>query len=149
MRRQIGLSLAALAIAARANMPCRAEEVKEPRFEVYTGADYDWPHRKRHLIARLSVFGPVTQPGFRLKLDGLADIYGDTDASLFSGKFMAADLKNVSNLRPATNSITVAPRSSSMRARPVRCRRGYTIPLARSCRRVPSAPRQRSKPIGR
>ena len=39
MRRPIGLSLAA--IAALASMPCRAEEVKEPRFEVYMGADYD------------------------------------------------------------------------------------------------------------
>ena len=98
MRRQIGSSLAALAIAARANMPCWAEEVKEPRFEVYMGADSDG--RTANVTSSLvwSVFGPVTQPGFRLKLDGLADIYGDTDASLFSAKFMAADLKNVSNL---------------------------------------------------
>ena len=98
MRRQIGWSLAALAIAALASMPCRAEEVKEPRYEVYTGADSDG--RTANVTTSLvwSAFGPVTQTGFRLKLDSLADIYGDTDAPLFSAKFMAADLKSVSDL---------------------------------------------------
>jgi hypothetical protein len=43
-------------------------------------------------------FGPVTEPGFRLKLDGLGDVYGETDASLLSNKFLAAGLKDVSDL---------------------------------------------------
>lgn len=84
MRRQIGLPLAALAIAALASMPCRAEEVEEPRFEVYTGANYDG--RTGNVASSLNwgVFNPVTQSGFRLKLDGLADIYGVSNAPLSS-----------------------------------------------------------------
>jgi len=99
MRRQIGLPLAALAIAiaALASMPCRAEEVEEPRFEVYMGADSDG--RTANVTTSLvwGAFGPVTQTGFRLKLDGLGDI-DSTDAHLITAKLMGAELKSVSDL---------------------------------------------------
>ena len=99
MRRQIGLPLAALAIAiaALASMPCRAEEVEEPRFEAYMGADSDG--RTANVTTSLvwGAFGPVTQTGFRLKLDGLGDI-DSTDAHLITAKLMGAELKSVSDL---------------------------------------------------
>ncbi len=100
MRGQIGMTLAAFAVAAPANVACLADgiDAPQPRIEVYTGANYDG--RTGNLTSSLiwGVFSPVTQPGFRLKLDGIADLYGETNAPLFSSKFMAADLKNVSNL---------------------------------------------------
>jgi hypothetical protein len=40
-----------------------------------------------------SPFSPVAGPGFRIKLDGLANVYGDSNASVFSSNFLAADLK--------------------------------------------------------
>ncbi len=99
MRGITGTFLAALAMAAQTNMPCRAEETgaPKPRFEVYNGAYYDG--RTGNLTSSLvwGVFGSVTQPGFRLKLDSIADLYGQTNAPLFSSKFVAAGLKNVSN----------------------------------------------------
>jgi hypothetical protein len=42
-----------------------------------------------------SPFGPVAGPGFRIKLDGLASVYGDTNASVLSSNFLAADLKTL------------------------------------------------------
>jgi hypothetical protein len=99
MRGQIGMLLAALAVA-QINRPCRADGINapEPRFEVYTGAYYDGRSGNLNSSFVWGVFSPVTQPGFRLKLDGITDLYGQTNAPLFSSKFMAAGLKNVSNL---------------------------------------------------
>ncbi len=97
MRRILQTSLA---LAAAAVGPCRADEsaASGPRFETYIGADYD--SRAASLISSSvwSVFSPVNQPGFRLKVDGLADVYGDTNASVFSSSFMAADLEGVGDI---------------------------------------------------
>jgi hypothetical protein len=100
MRWQIGSSLAALAIAASANMPCWADgpSAEEPRFEVYVGAGYDGRTADITTSGVWSVFGPVTQSGFRLKLDGLGDISGATDASVLSSNFMPTGLKDVTDL---------------------------------------------------
>jgi hypothetical protein len=100
MRRQIGLPLAAIAIAiaALASMPCRAGEVKEPRFEAYTGADTDG--RTANIASSLvwGVFGPVTQPGFRLKLDSLAGIYEEMDTSVVPSRPLGISQKNVTDV---------------------------------------------------
>ncbi len=95
MRRTFQTSLAVAALAAG---PCWADDPSPgPRFETYIGADYDG--RAASLVSNTvwGVFGPVTQPGFRLKLDGLADVYGNSNAAVFSSSFMAADLKSVSD----------------------------------------------------
>ena len=93
-------SLWAFAIAGIASLypqgsPCLAEEAGQaaPRFETYMGADYGG--RSASISSRLiwSAFGPVTEPGFRLKLDGLSNVFGDTNAGVFSSGFLAADIK--------------------------------------------------------
>ncbi len=95
-----GIFQTSLALAAAAAGPCCAEDSASsgPRFETYIGADYDG--RAASLVSNTvwSVFGPITQPGFRLKLDGLADVYGNSNAAVFSSSFMAADLKSVSDI---------------------------------------------------
>ena len=79
-------------------MPCRAEEVKEPRFEVYTGADTDG--RTANVASSLvwGVFGPVTQPGFRLKLDSLAGIYEEVDTSVVPSRPLGISQKSVTDV---------------------------------------------------
>lgn len=88
------------ALAARAVAPCQAgdSDASAPRFETYVGADYDGRAASLNSSSVWSVFSPVNQPGFRLKLDGLADVYGDTGASVFSNSFMAADLKDLGDI---------------------------------------------------
>ena len=100
MRWQIGLSLAALAIAAPANMPCWADSpsAEELRYEVYVGAGYDSRAANLSSSTVWSPFDPVNQSGFRLKFDGLAGLYGETDASPFSGNYMLACEKDVADL---------------------------------------------------
>ena len=100
MRWQIGLSLAALAITAPANMPCFADSpsAEELRYEVYVEAGYDSRTADITTSCVWSAFGPVTQSGFRLKLDELTNIYGQTDASLLSGNFVAAGLNETTDL---------------------------------------------------
>ncbi len=100
MRWQIGLSLAALAITAPANMPCFADSpsAEELRYEVYVGAGSDSRTADITTSCVWSAFGPVTQSGFRLKLDELTNIYGQTDASLLSGNFVAAGLNETTDL---------------------------------------------------
>jgi hypothetical protein len=44
------------------------------------------------------VFGPIDQPGFRLKVDGFASVNGETNANVFSSAFMASDLKALSDV---------------------------------------------------
>ncbi len=99
MRRHLEISLA-LAAAAATVGPCGADEpnASGPRFETYVGADYDGRAASLTSSSVWSVFGPLNQPGVRLKLDGLADVYGDTNASVFSNGFMAADLKGLSDI---------------------------------------------------
>ncbi len=100
MRWQIRSSLAALGIAASANMPCRADgpSAAEPRYEVYGEGDYNGHMANLTTSVVWSVFGPVTQPGFRLKLDGLTDVCSWTDASFFSSNFMAVGLKDAADV---------------------------------------------------
>ena len=61
MRWQIGLSLAALAITAPANMPCCADgpSAEELRYEVYVGAGDD--SRTANLYLKLP-FGALSVP---------------------------------------------------------------------------------------
>jgi hypothetical protein len=97
MRRVIQFCFPILAFAATTVPPCTAESAggAGPRFETYLGADYD--SRAAALMSSTvwSPFGPVAGPGFRIKLDGLASVYGDTNASVFSSNFLAADLKTL------------------------------------------------------
>ncbi len=97
MRSLIQFYFFALAFAAVAGSPCAAESSASagPRFETYLGADYDGRAAGLTTSTVWSPFGPVAGPGFRIKLDGLASIYGDTNASVFSSNFLAADLKNL------------------------------------------------------
>ena len=62
------------------------------------GPNYDGRAASPASSSVWSVFGPLNQPGFRLKLDGLADVYGNTNASVFSNGFMAADLKGLGDI---------------------------------------------------
>ena len=96
MRRHLEISLA---LAAAAVGPCWAEEsASGPRFETYVGADYDGRAASLVSSSVWSVFSPVNQPGFRLKFDGLADVYGNTNAAVFSSSFIAADLKGLGDI---------------------------------------------------
>jgi hypothetical protein len=95
MRRFIQFCCSALAFAA-ASVPVFAAESSsggEPNLEMYAGGDYDG--RAGALTSSIvwSPFDPVAAPGFRIKLDGLGSIYGNTNASIFSSNFLAADLK--------------------------------------------------------
>jgi len=65
------------------------------RFETYAGADYDGRAASLTSSTVWSPFGPLNEPGFRLKLDGLADVYGNSNASVFSSSFLAADVKGL------------------------------------------------------
>jgi hypothetical protein len=97
MRRFIQFCFSALAFVAAAVPQSAAESSggEEPRFETYVGADYDGRAAALTSSTVWSPFDPVAGPGFRIKLDGLASVYGDTNASVFSGNFLAADLKTL------------------------------------------------------
>lgn len=85
-----------MAVAVTAFTPCKADEAgPAPRFETYAGADYDGRAASLYTSTVWSVFSPVNQEGFRLKLDGLANVYGNTNASVFSSSFTAAALKGI------------------------------------------------------
>ena len=95
MRRSIQFCFSALAFAVAAVPPCAAESSSDaaPRFETYVGGDYDGRAAALTSSTVWSPFSPVAGEGFRIKLDGLASTYGDTNASVFSSNFLAADLK--------------------------------------------------------
>jgi hypothetical protein len=85
-----------MAVAAMALSPCKADDAASgPRLETYAGADYDGRAASLYTSTVWSVFSPVNQEGLRLKLDGLANVYGNTNASVFSSSFAAADLKGI------------------------------------------------------
>jgi hypothetical protein len=101
MRWQAGASAAAFSIAAMMNAVCWADGLAppaEPRYEVYTGSDYNG--RSADLTSSLvwGAFGPVTQPGFLVKFDALGDLYGETTATLFSKGFLLTDIKSLDAL---------------------------------------------------
>ncbi len=70
---------------------CLADGV--PRFETYVTADYSARAAALASSTVWSLFGPIDQPGFRLKVDGFASVNGETNANVFSSAFMASDLK--------------------------------------------------------
>ncbi len=76
-------------VAARS--PCLADD--DQRFETYVTADYSGRAAALASSTVWSLFGPIDQPGFRLKVDGFASVSGETNATVFSSAFMAADLK--------------------------------------------------------
>ncbi len=67
-------------------------------FETYVGADYDGRAASLTSSTVWSPFDPITQTGFRIKLDGLASLYGDTNATVLSGNFLAADIKGLGDI---------------------------------------------------
>lgn len=69
-----------------------------PRFETYITGDYAGRVGELSTTTVWSVFGPIAESGFRLKLDGLENVYGDTSANLFSGGYRPADLKAYGDL---------------------------------------------------
>jgi hypothetical protein len=80
--------------------PCQAGDADHaaPRFETYIGADYAERSASFSTTTVWSAFGPITEPGLRLKLDGLANVYGDGNASMFSSNFSASDLKSLGDI---------------------------------------------------
>jgi hypothetical protein len=45
-----------------------------------------------------SILGPIDEQGLRLKLDGFAGVYGESNASVISSAFMAANMKTLTDL---------------------------------------------------
>jgi len=90
----------ALACVPPAIVSCWAadDNASGPRFETYAGADYDSRSANLTTTTIWSPFGPVTEPGLRIKLDALGDVYGETGADLFSKGFQAAGIKGVSDV---------------------------------------------------
>lgn len=68
------------------------------RFETYLTADYGQRSAALATSTVWSAFGPLDQPGFRLKADGFASLYGGSNANIFSSAFMAADLKSLGDV---------------------------------------------------
>ncbi len=87
--RPVRCALMGLALVPAALPSCWAADgyFSSPHFETYGGADSD--SRSASLTDSIvwSLFSPVNQPGLRIKLDGLADAYGDTNASIFTKSF--------------------------------------------------------------
>jgi hypothetical protein len=98
MRGFIRLSVAFFCVAGAGTSPSRSENAAEPRLETYIGADYGGRAAALTTSTVWSMFGSINQPGFRIKLDGLASLYGDTNTSVFTGNFTAADLKALGDL---------------------------------------------------
>ena len=101
-----------------------------------------------------SAFGPVTQSGFRLKLDGLADIYGETDASPSPATICCRRSERVTDLMigyqfeygPAWIKL-YAGAAYAVQTRIINIVY-YTDFVDQRGRRKPSAPRRHSKAIG-
>jgi len=94
MLRTLGLRLVIACVAAQAAfLPCFAGDA--PRLETYVTADYSGRAVGLASSTVWSASGPIDQPGFRLKFDGFANVYGDTNANVFSSAFMAGGLKTL------------------------------------------------------
>ena len=76
--------------------PSLADDIQ--RFQTYVTADTSARAAALASSTIWSVFGPIDQPGIRLKIDGFASVYGETKANVFSSAFMAADLKTLGDL---------------------------------------------------
>ncbi len=84
-------SLSLYAAVLAGIFPCHAGDA--PRFETYVTADYSDRAVALASSTVWSFLGPIDQPGFRLKVDGFANVYGETDANVFSSAFMAANIQ--------------------------------------------------------
>jgi hypothetical protein len=73
-------------------------DASPPRFETYAGANYEGRAANLTTTTVWSILGPVTEPGFRIKLDGLADVYGEEGTRVFSKGFQAAGLKAIGDI---------------------------------------------------
>jgi hypothetical protein len=69
-----------------------------PTFETYATAEYSGRAAGVASSTVWSAFGPLDQPGFRFKIDGYANIYGESNASVFSSAFLAADVKMLTDV---------------------------------------------------
>ena len=67
--------------------PSLADDVQ--RFETYVTADASTRAAALASSAVWSLFGPIDQPGIRLKIDGFASVYGETNANVFSSEPLA------------------------------------------------------------
>ncbi len=92
MLRSLFLHLAIVCAAVVAPcFPCLADDVQH--FETYVTADYSGNAAALASSTVWSVFAPIDQPGFRLKVDGFGSVTGENNANVFSSAFMAAGLK--------------------------------------------------------
>ena len=90
------MGIACLPAPAQTSRAAGAGE--DPRFEIYTGVDTDTRSASLNTSIVWGLFWPVNQPGFRIKLDGLAGLYGDSSANVFSGNFAAGGVKGLGDL---------------------------------------------------
>ncbi len=93
LRRLLQKCVSTLLFLSASTIPCfGADEDAGKRFETYVGGDYVERSASLSTTTVWSVFGPVTEPGVRIKLDGFAGGYGDSNADVLSSKFVAANL---------------------------------------------------------
>ena len=97
MLRSLFLHLAVVCAAFVAPcFPCLAGDVQH--FETYLTADYSGNAAALASSTVWSVFGPIDQRGFRLKVDGFASVNGENNANVFSSAFMAAGLETLGDV---------------------------------------------------
>ncbi len=89
MLRTLYLRSACILVVLFAGSPCSAAD--GPRFETYVSGDYSGRAAGVDTSTAWSPFGPVDQPGFRVKMDSYANICGEGEAGVFSSAFIAAD----------------------------------------------------------
>jgi hypothetical protein len=88
----------AVALLAWVSPSCHAADAGSYNFETYAGVDYDGRAASVTSTLVWSYLGPIDKPGLRIKVDGLADVYGDTNASAFSSNFLASSLKGLGDV---------------------------------------------------
>ncbi len=96
LRRFLANALAACAALIPGGASCRAGEAYT--FETYATVDYSGTAAAIASSTVWSFLGPIEEPGFRLKVDSFTGIYGQSNASLFSSAFMAADLNMLADV---------------------------------------------------
>lgn len=66
-----------------------------PHFEVYTTGDYEGGAASLSSMVVWSPFGPVNQPGWRVRLDSLTDVYGSNNSGIFSNGFLPGGMSGL------------------------------------------------------
>jgi hypothetical protein len=94
--RSLCLRSTCIFVALLGSYPCFA--VDGARFETYFTGEYSGRAVGVTSATVWSPFGPVEEPGLRLKLDSQTNVYGDGEASAFSSAFVASDLKMLAEL---------------------------------------------------